>query len=338
MLLRVERGKGGRYRNAMLPADLLPLLQEWWKAGRQQGVMHSSGWLFPRRDTIRPISTRQLHCVVVDATRAASITRRVGPHTLRHSFATHQLEDGVDIRVIQVLPSHSPLETTALYTKVATRTVRAIISPLDRLGKLFCRLFLTRLRALSDADRLALRGQLAPLAARRAFMRYLAPVHSTRWVVYAKPPFAGPKAVLACLSRYTHCVAISNRRLLAFNENGVTFRYKDYRRDTVHQQRVMTLATDEFIRRFMLHVLPRAFHRIRHYGLLTSSSRKASLARVRELLNVISTPAPEVPEAEPVTPPPCPCRRGPMVVIQILPRWGQPRGPPRATDPTGGSP
>ncbi|AHI27442.1 transposase [Komagataeibacter xylinus] len=323
----------------MLPADLLPLLREWWKAGRQQGVMHSSGWLFPGRDTIRPISTRQLHCVVVDAARAASSTRRAGPHTLRHSFATHRLEDGVDIRVIQVLPGHSPLETTALYTKVATRTVRAIISPLDRLGKLFCRLFLTRLRALSDADRLAFWGQLAPLAARRAFMRYLAPVHSTRWVVYAKPPFAGPKAVLACLSRYTHCVAISNRRLLAFNENGVTFRYKDYRRGAAHQQqKIMTPATDEFIRRFMLHVLPRVFHRIRHYGLLASSSRKASLARMRELLNVISTPTPEGPKAEPVTPPPCPYCGGPMINIQILPRWCQSREPHRATDPAGGSP
>ncbi len=214
----------------------------------------------------------------------------------------------------------------------------AFLLPVRVLGKLFRRLFLTRLRALFDADRLAFRGQLAPLADRRAFMRYLAPVRSTRWVVYAKPPFAGPKAVLAYLSRYTHRVAISNRRLLAFNENGVTFRYKDYRRDTAHQQQVMTLATDEFIRRFMLHVLPRGFHRIRHYGLLASSSRKASLARVRELLNVISTPAPEVPETEPVTPPPCPCCGGPMVVIQILPRWCQPRGPPRATAPAGGSP
>ncbi|MBB2165281.1 IS91 family transposase [Gluconacetobacter sp. 1b LMG 1731] len=214
----------------------------------------------------------------------------------------------------------------------------AFLLPVRVLGKLFRRLFLTRLRALFDTDRLAFRGQLAPLADRRAFMRYLAPVRSTRWVVYAKPPFAGPKAVLAYLSRYTHRVAISNRRLLAFNENGVTFRYKDYRRDTAHQQQVMTLATDEFIRRFMLHVLPRGFHRIRHYGLLASSSRKASLARVRELLKVISTPAPEVPEAEPATPPPCPCCGGSMVVIQILPRWCQPRGPPRATDPAGGSP
>ncbi|MBB2181272.1 IS91 family transposase, partial [Gluconacetobacter tumulicola] len=154
----------------------------------------------------------------------------------------------------------------------------AFLLPVRVLGKLFRRLFLTRLLALFDADRLAFRGQLASLADRRAFLRHLAPVRTRPWVVYAKPPFAGPKAVLAYLSRYTHRVAISNRRLLAFNEKGVTFRYKDYRRDTAHQQQVMTLATDEFIRRFMLHVLPRGFHRIRHYGLLASSNRKASLA------------------------------------------------------------
>ncbi|MFS3137795.1 IS91 family transposase [Gluconacetobacter sacchari] len=213
----------------------------------------------------------------------------------------------------------------------------AFLLPVRVLGKLFRRLFLTRLLALFEADRLVFRGQLTSLADRRAFLRHLAPVRSRRWVVYAKPPFAGPKAVLAYLSRYTHRVAISNRRLLAFDERGVTFRYKDYRRDTAHQQQVMTLGTDEFIRRFMLHVLPRGFHRIRHYGLLASSNRKASLARARDLLNVIPTPAAEVPEPGPVTPPPCPCCGGQMIVIQILPRWCQPRGPPRATDPAGGS-
>jgi len=129
-----ERGKGGRYRNAILPADLLTLLREWWKAGRQQGVMHPQGWLFPGQNAMKPISTRQLHRVVVEAAEAAGITKRVGPHTLRHSFATHLLEDGVDIRVIQALLGHSKLETTALYTKVATRTVLAVISPLDKLG------------------------------------------------------------------------------------------------------------------------------------------------------------------------------------------------------------
>src|ERR1700761_3632112 len=107
MLLRVERGKGGRYRNAMLPADLLTLLREWWKAGRQQGVMHPQGWLFPGQNAMKPISTRHLHRIVVEAAQAAEITKRVGPHKLRQAFATHLLEDGVDVRVIQAL-----LETT----------------------------------------------------------------------------------------------------------------------------------------------------------------------------------------------------------------------------------
>ena len=103
-------------------------------------------------------------------------------------------------------------------------------------------------------------------------------------MVFAKPPFAGPEAVLAYLSRYTHRVAISNRRLIGFDETGVTFRYKDYRRDGADRQRTMTLAADEFIRRFLLHVLPKGFHRIRHYGLLASAGRRVNLARARDLL------------------------------------------------------
>ncbi|YBV93917.1 tyrosine-type recombinase/integrase (plasmid) [Phyllobacteriaceae bacterium JZ32] len=134
MLIQVERGKGGRYRNAMLSADLLTLLRQWWIAGRRQGVMHRDGWLFPGQHPMKPISTRQLHRIVVEAAQAADIAKRVGPHTLRHSFATHLLEDGVDIRVIQVLLGHAKLDNTALYAKVATRTVRAVTSPLDRLG------------------------------------------------------------------------------------------------------------------------------------------------------------------------------------------------------------
>jgi integrase/recombinase XerD len=134
MLLRVERGKGGQYRNAMLSADLLTLLRQWWKVGRQQGVMHRDGWLFPGQHALKPISTRQLYRIVVEAAQAAEIAKRVGPHTLRHSFATHLLEDGVDIRVIQALLGHAKLENTAFYTKVATRTARAVTSPLDRLG------------------------------------------------------------------------------------------------------------------------------------------------------------------------------------------------------------
>ena len=133
MLLRIERGKGGRYRNAMLPAGLLPLLRDWWRTGRQQGVMHADGWLFPGRSAMVPISTRQLYRVVVEAAEAADIAKRVGPHTLRHSFATHLLEDGVDIRVIQALLGHAKLNTTAFYTQVATKTMRAVTSPLDKL-------------------------------------------------------------------------------------------------------------------------------------------------------------------------------------------------------------
>jgi hypothetical protein len=138
--------------------------------------------------------------------------------------------------------------------------------------------------------------------------------------------------VLAYLSRYTHRVAISNRRLLAFDAAGVTFRYKDYRRDGGQRPRVMTLATDEFIRRFLLHVLPRGFHRIRHYGLLAASARKVSLARARELLAVALPPADEASPEEPRdTHSPCPCCGGQMVVIEIFARWCQPRAPPRAS-------
>ena len=100
MLLRVERGKGGRDRNAMLSADLLALLREWWVEGHRQGILHREGWLLPGQNGARPISTRQLHRIVVEAARAADIPKRVGPHTLRHSFATHLLGDGIDIRII----------------------------------------------------------------------------------------------------------------------------------------------------------------------------------------------------------------------------------------------
>ena len=134
MLLRVERGKGGRSRNAMLSADLLALLRQWWKLGRQQGVMHVEGWLFPGQHYLKPLSTRQLYRIVVEAAQAAGIAKRVGMHTLRHSFATHLLEDGVDIRIIQVLLGHAKLDTTAFYTKVATRTIRAVTSPFDKLA------------------------------------------------------------------------------------------------------------------------------------------------------------------------------------------------------------
>lgn len=127
MTIRVEQGKGRKDRNAMLSPVLLELLREWWK------VCRSRGWLFPGRDPVQPITTRQLTRACHEAAQAAGIEKRVSPHTLRHSFATHLLEQNVDIRVIQVLLGHARLDTTALYTRVATKTIREVISPLDHL-------------------------------------------------------------------------------------------------------------------------------------------------------------------------------------------------------------
>ena len=206
----------------------------------------------------------------------------------------------------------------------------AFLLPVRVLSKLFRRLFLTRLVELFDAGRLQFHGNQAALHDRSAFLRHLAPVRKKPWIVYAKPPFAGPAAVLAYLSRYTHRVAISNRRLLTFDERGVTFRYKDYRRDGAERYRTMTLAADEFIRRFLLHVLPRGFHRIRHYGLLASGGRRDNLARARELLAApLSPPEPDMAPEPSDRRPPCPCCGGRMLILETFERCAQPRAPPR---------
>jgi integrase/recombinase XerD len=134
MLLRVERGKGRKDRLAMLSPQLLELLRLWWREGRRLGVLLPHGWLFPGRNPIEPLSTRQLNRAVHAAAEVAGIKKRVSPHTLRHSFATHLLEQDTDIRVIQVLLGHAKLDTTALYTRVANTTIRAVTSPLDRLA------------------------------------------------------------------------------------------------------------------------------------------------------------------------------------------------------------
>jgi hypothetical protein len=205
--------------------------------------------------------------------------------------------------------------------------------PVPVLSRLFRGRLLQKLRAAHKANQLQFFGRHAHLKKPKAFAAYLAPLRKIEWYLYSKPPFGGPKAVLAYLSRYTHRVAISNRRLIAFNNNGVTFRFKDYRADGRARYKTMTLATDEFIRRFLIHVLPNGFHRIRHYGLFANGNRAANIARARQLLDVPSQPnEPDTPgdgtdEAR-VLPRPCPCCGGRMIIIETFERGCQPKHQP----------
>jgi hypothetical protein len=201
------------------------------------------------------------------------------------------------------------------------------------LSALFRRLFLEMLVAAHTAGHLQFFGNHVRLADKVAFKAYLAPLREIDWVVYAKEPFAGPRQVLRYLSRYTHRIAISNHRLVSADEKGVTFSYKDYRIDGPARYKTMTLATDEFIRRFLIHVLPKGFHRIRYYGLLANGNRAANIARARELLAVPARPkAPETPAAaveEPrALPRPCPCCGGRMFIIETFARGCEPKHRP----------
>ena len=204
---------------------------------------------------------------------------------------------------------------------------RRFFLPVRVLSRLFRRLVLEKLAAAHSQGRLILQGSLAKLAPAAAFAAALKPLRWKKWFVYIKEPFAGPKAVLAYLSRYTHRVAISNARLVAHDERGVAFRYKDYRVDGLARRKIMTLATDEFIRRFMLHILPRGFHRIRHYGLFANTGRAANIARLRELLGSAPSPEKAASLSEPAETvlPPCPCCGGRMIVIEFFERGMQPR-------------
>jgi hypothetical protein len=209
--------------------------------------------------------------------------------------------------------------------------------PVRVLSRLFRRLFLAGLADAHAAGRLVFFGELDSLRNPAAFAAHLAPLTKKNWFVYAKPPFAGPEAVLAYLARYTHRVAISNSRLISLDERGVTFHYKDYRRNGQARYRTMTLEPDEFIRRFLLHVLPKSFHRIRHYGLLASATCKTNIARARELIAApvppVSTPA-EHDKADQAAGaaadhrPPCPCCGGRMIIVETFERCGAPRAPP----------
>ena len=209
--------------------------------------------------------------------------------------------------------------------------------PVRVLSKLFRRLMIEKLVAAHAAGRLQFFGSHAHLAQPAAFAAVLAPLRNTRWFVYSKRPFAGPKAVLAYLSRYTHRVAISNSRLIALDNGRVTFKVKDYRTEGPDRYKTMTLDAAEFIRRFLIHVLPKGFHRIRHYGLFANGSRAEGLARARELLAVSArrteTDAPaQGNDQEPnVLALPCPCCGGRMIIIETFERGGQPRYRPSAS-------
>ncbi len=202
------------------------------------------------------------------------------------------------------------------------------------LSRLFRRLFLEGLLALHRAEELAFFGDQIGLSQPQAFAAYLVPLRKKEWVVYAKPPFGGPEAVLAYLSRYTHRVAISNSRLISADANTVAFQWKDYRIKTGDKRSVMRVATPEFIRRFLIHVLPDRFHRIRHYGLLASSGRKAHIAKVRILLGAQAPRQDDPPVAEiiPLTlREPCPDCGGALRIIETFRRGQKPqsRAPPR---------
>src|ERR1700690_3873206 len=203
--------------------------------------------------------------------------------------------------------------------------------PVRVLSRLYRRLFLERLIATHQAGHLKFFGDHAALSDPRAFVAHLAPLRRAEWVVSARRPLGGAQAVLAYLSRYTHRVAIANSRLIACDRTSVSFRWKDYRAEGRDRQKVMTLSTAEFIRRFLIHVLPSGFHRIRHYGLLASGTRADNIARARELLAVSKPEAQPTAAAVDHSKPKCPCCGGRMIIIEVFERgatpWHRPTGP-----------
>jgi hypothetical protein len=214
---------------------------------------------------------------------------------------------------------------------------RGFFLPVRVLSRLFRRLFCEKLAAAHRAGELQFFGEHQALEAAEAFAAFLKPLRDIDWVVYAKRPFAGPEAVLAYLSRYTHRVAIANSRLIALDEEQVTFKWKDYRAKGRCRHKRMTLPVQEFMRRFLLHVLPPGFHRIRHYGLLANAARVENLARARELLAaplspLIAVPVAAVEQVAPDAPTEsaraCPCCGAPMVIVETFARGHAPRAPP----------
>jgi hypothetical protein len=218
--------------------------------------------------------------------------------------------------------------------------------PVRVLSRLFRRLFLEMLVVAHEAGKLKFFGDHAGLADRDQFARSLRRSRKSDWVVYAKKPFGGPEAVLAYLSRYTHRIAISNRRLIRADENGVTFKWKDYRLEGPGRYKTMTLPVDQFIRRFLSHVLPKRFHRIRHYGLLANGNRTANVAKARELLSLPAAALDDGTEPDNTADKdqveaaraPCSCCGGRMIIIETFERGCEPThqpSPPAHSPPRG---
>ena len=203
------------------------------------------------------------------------------------------------------------------------------------LSRIFRRLYLDRLTKAFEDGQLKFFANNTDLANPATFACFLKRSRRSEWVVYAKRPFGGPDAVLSYLSRYTHRVAISNRRLVLVDQQHVAFRYKDYRASHAERWKTMRLTPHEFIRRFLAHVLPKGFHRIRHYGLLANGNRAANVAKARELLGVSQPEQREAEEADgakdqDVLPQPCPCCGGPMRIIEVFAKGCEPKNLPRA--------
>jgi hypothetical protein len=249
-----------------------------------------------------------------------TLCHRRSPHSIWGSALTHHPH------VHMIVPGGGLSEDGARW--VSSRP--GFLMHVNVLSRLFRGRFLTMLVKAHAQGRLKFFGDHAALADRRAFKRFLAPLRKSEWVVHTKNPFAGPEQVLRYLSRYTHRVAISNRRLVSVDDNGIAFRWKDYRIDGPDRWKTMTLTAHEFIRRFLMHVLPKGFHRIRHYGLFASSNHAANIARARQLLAAAprvvglddnNVAAPDEPR---VLPCPCPRCGARMIVIEVFARGCEP--------------
>ena len=257
---------------------------------------------------------------------------------MTHHPHVHCVVPGGGISLARGEEGASPTATENSEQWVACRP--GFFLPVRVLSRLFRRVFLEKLTAAHRDGSLQFFGEHVALVDHDQFAAYLAPLRKTEWVVYAKRPFAGPEAVLAYLARYTHRVAISNSRLTAFDGQTVTFKWKDYRANARDRQKIMTLEPSEFIRRFLLHVLPKGFHRIRHYGLFANGGRSENLARARQLLDVEATqdaqnsPNHENQAHDGTAPQPCPACGGPMIVIDTFRPGQHPLRPRTRAPPT----